>query len=68
MAKFKEGDRVVLPANVEEGWPEERGTVQGAELNGTLCVVLDALYRESEADDLLREVLAEDVVLEKEVA
>lgn len=59
MNKFREGQRVILPANVEEGWPEERGTVLGGD-DGVYVVRVD-VYGSAEDPDGLREVSEEDM-------
>ena len=57
MARFKKGQRVVLPANAEEGWKEERGEFVGYEKGNGMCIVsVDQKYRALRADDGLREV------------
>ena len=60
--KFKVGDKVLLPANKKEGWPEQKGKV--IEFSGKyLNVKLDDEYLEDEDDDGIREVTVKDVVL-----
>lgn len=54
MAKFKEGDRVILLANKEEGWPREEGVVLDDE-NGSCVVEVDRKYRDGPSDDGLRD-------------
>lgn len=53
---LKEGQRVKLLANEEEGWEEEFGTVDEYEGNGLYCVTVDKKYR-TKGDDGLREVM-----------
>lgn len=59
-----EGRRVILPANSEEGWEEERGVLLG--LSGKSCVMveLDEKYAQGPHDDRLREVADKDVEFE----
>lgn len=63
---FVVGDRVILPANEEEGWTEERGTVialndqysasDPRSINNHMIVVeIDEKYREEDDFDGLRE-------------
>lgn len=60
--KFKQGDKVRLIPNHDEGWVEEFGTVlQGETSNGVVTVELDGDYRNSESDDGLREVTPEQL-------
>ena len=59
-----EGKRVILKANKEEGWPEERGTittVQGRK--GMLIVKIDDKYIKGN-DDGIREIHQDDVLKE----
>lgn len=64
---FKVGDRVILPANAEEGWPEERGEVievqDQAQWPGMLVVGVDEEYlgNDGDDDDGIREVHENDV-------
>jgi hypothetical protein len=66
--KFKVGDRVILPANLEEGWSEERGKIIGDDNidNDVVMVEIDRRFRTSELDDGLREVYIKYVNLQKE--
>jgi len=59
MATFKEGQRVKLLANKEEGWPAEKGVVLEDYGDGTYVVEVDARYR-SEDDDGLRDGVGEE--------
>jgi hypothetical protein len=52
----KEGDKVRLLANEEEGWKEEMGTILGID-SGCVVVQLD----EFDDDDGIREVTEEQV-------
>ena len=58
MNEFKEGDRVVLEANEEEGWPEEHGVFLDYEDDypGMCMVSVDKKYRAGRGDDGLREI------------
>jgi hypothetical protein len=61
MAKFKEGDKVVLKANLEEGWSEQSGIVSVVEdqikYPGMYLVAVDPEDDpEDEFDDGIREV------------
>jgi ribosomal protein L21E len=59
--QFKEGDRVKIIANEEEGWPEEVGTVLGYSGNDTYVVEVDEEYRDCDYDDGMREPLVDDI-------
>lgn len=52
---FVVGERVCLPADADEEWVEEFGTVEVVEENGMYVVVVDEKYREKN-DDGIREV------------
>lgn len=55
--KWRVGDRVVIPANPKEGWPEERGVLEGID-GDCFMVRLDPVYRrdgDDYDDDGLRE-------------
>jgi hypothetical protein len=58
LSKFKEGQKVILLANEEEGWPEETGTVSAVEPKDMYVVDLDQKYIVDEDDDGVREVHA----------
>lgn len=64
-AMFAEGTRVVLQANPDEGWPEQRGTYDGPSGPMTHVVTVDRKYRTSRRDDGLREVTADQLSREK---
>lgn len=55
MAKFKEGDRVILKANKKEGWPREAGVVLEDYGNGACMVEVDEKYRDEGDHDGLRD-------------
>jgi hypothetical protein len=58
MKTFKEGDKVWLPANKEEGWVDEIGTVidvQKKKKEIIYGIQLDAKYYNSKIDDGIRE-------------
>jgi hypothetical protein len=63
------GKRVILLANEEEGWPEERGVVDGySEDKSMVIITVDKKYRDEDDADGLREVIVEmveKVILEK---
>ena len=62
--KFKENDRVILPANKEEGWVEERGIVidiPSREYPHMYGVQIDDIYKVDEFDDGIREVHGDDI-------
>ena len=65
MKKFTAGQKVILKANADEGWPEETGKFVGYEDKGgfpDMCVVMvDDAYRRSPTDDGLREILLEGI-------
>ena len=61
MASFRPGDRVILAADPEEGWPEERGEVQGKSGKTTWIVQVDEEFRQDGFDDGLREVTADQM-------
>jgi hypothetical protein len=60
--KFKKGQRVRLKADPVEGFPEEVGTVDGPDGNGTYVVTVDSQYRIGKFDDGLREVTPDQMV------
>ena len=62
MAKFKEGDRIKLKANVKEGWKEEFGIVDGYSGGSCYVVTIDRMYRCDELDDGIREVTTNQMV------
>lgn len=56
--RFNKGQRVTLPANRKEGWPEERGFIEEVEAaphEGMYIVRVDEKFR-SRGDDGIREV------------
>jgi hypothetical protein len=55
MAKFKPGQRVILPADESEGWKREAGKVIEC-TRMTVLVQLDRRYYEPLYDDGLREL------------
>lgn len=57
---MKKGDKVLLPANEKEGWPEEKGTVVEVSDN-VITVQVDKKYIVEDDDDGLRECLLGDV-------
>lgn len=59
--KFKIGDRVILPANEEEGWLEERGEVIEVENKDMYIVQIDNVYLRDSEDDGIREVHISDI-------
>ena len=64
--KFKEGDRVILPANAEEGWVKERGVVLGVDMRSeTIIVELDKDCWHDDDVDGLREMGFDGAELEK---
>lgn len=67
MKTFKPGDRVILLANEEEGWSEERGEFLEYELGypGMCAVSVDRKYRSHRGDDGLREIEVQYIKLEK---
>jgi hypothetical protein len=52
---WKDGDRVLLPANPTEDWPEEHGVLEGID-GDCFLIRLDKKYRTDRYDDGLREV------------
>lgn len=62
---IKSGDHITLKADEDEGWPEQRGIVEGVdELSWGTCVTvrLDAEFREDSRDDGLREVTLDQLL------
>jgi len=59
--KFKEGQRVKLLADAEEGWPEEIARIIEYEGNDLYCVRVESEYLDGPDDDGLREVLIENM-------
>ena len=57
---MKKGDKVLLPANEKEGWPEEKGTVVEVS-DKVVTVQVDKEYIKEDDDDGLRECLPGDV-------
>jgi len=57
--KFKVGQKVVLPANPAEGWPEERGVIEGPSGPSTWVVRMEPDF--AAGDDRLREVATTDI-------
>lgn len=58
------GCRIVIAASEEEGWGEERGELMSdQQVNGTIVVLVDEIYR-TEGDDGLRELATELAALE----
>lgn len=53
--RYHEGQRVILKANEEEGWPEERGVIDGPSGRKMWVVTVDKKFREP-GDDGLREI------------
>lgn len=64
MKKFREGQRVILKADPDEGWPEQRGVVDGPSGKTTYIITVDKKYREDKYDDGLRECYYEDLEAE----
>lgn len=62
--KFKEGDRVLLPTNEDEGWTEQRGVVLEA-TDTYIMVLIDEEYREPDDVDGLSELDPDDAELEQ---
>ena len=62
---FGEGQRVILLANEEEGWPEERGIVVEYEGDDTYIVAVDDKYRDGPGDDGIREIMVEFLAAEE---
>jgi hypothetical protein len=60
--KYKVGDRVVLPANEEEGWVEQTGTVSAVE--GKNMYLVDVTPEDVD-DDGIREVHASGLVKDR---
>ena len=61
MAKFKEKEKVILKANVEEGWPEELGVIVEVEdqdnYPGMYVVqIIETPLKMEESDDGIREI------------
>jgi hypothetical protein len=54
-SKIDEGKRVVLKANDDEGWPEQRGVLIEVCKHGMLMIQVDAQYATEKGDDGLRE-------------
>lgn len=64
--KFKENDRVILPANEDE--PEQKGYVMEVEGRDMYIVSIDDEYIDQEAgDDGIREVHADDMKLDTSI-
>ena len=63
--EFREGERVILREDPEEGWPEESGVVEGRSGTTTWIVRVDKEHLLDTWDDGLREV-PEDMI-EREV-
>jgi len=62
MAKFKEGDRIKLKANVKEGWNEEFAVVDGYSGRSCYVVTVDKKHRQDTLDDGIREVTTNQMV------
>lgn len=60
MNKFVIGQRVILPANPEEEWPEERGVVIGVQAITTYVYMVQV----PDGVDGLREVSEDDMLAE----
>lgn len=60
---FKKGQRVLLLANAEEGWPEEVGTVLGADGNDSYLIELDLEFIDYLDDDGIRSVTTDQMRL-----
>ena len=59
-ATLKPGARVWMPADADEGWDEERGTLLAVDYKKYVVTVeLDEEYRDGANDDGLRETGAE---------
>jgi hypothetical protein len=58
------GARVTLKANLEEGWPEEKGCLISVHLKSyTAIVKLDSCYYEHDlSDDGIREITLDQIV------
>ena len=66
---FKKGQRVILKADKEEGWSEERGVIDGKSGRTTWIVRVDLAYimpslPDDMFDDGLREVTADQMELD----
>ena len=59
---FLEGQRVILPANKEEDWPEEQGVIVEYEGDEMYIVEVDRKYLMDDEDDGIREVHADAIV------
>ena len=67
MIPFKEGQRVCLPADTEEGWDRECGEVLGVSPStGTMVVQLDREFLCGPGDDGLHEMLFEHAQLDEQ--
>lgn len=69
--KFKRGQRVILPANEEEGWEREEGTITDVNSKDMYIVQLDDKYiwwkspnDPEDRDDGIREVHADNIEAE----
>jgi len=62
------GKRVLLGSNEREGWPEEWARIVAYQpKNDVYTVRVERSYRDGPMDDGLREVTAEQMLLEEEV-
>ena len=57
------GKEVVLAANEEEGWAEERGTLIEVEPKGMLIIRIEDEFLQDDGDDGIREVHEDYVTL-----
>lgn len=58
--RFKDGDRVRIKANLEEGWEEQLATVDGCNGKGVYIVTIDKPWDQDDHDGL-REVYEDDL-------
>ena len=65
--KFKKHNKVILKANIEEGWPEEKGVVievqNQNEYPGMYIVqIIETPFKMEESDDGIREVHEDNLI------
>ncbi len=56
---FKVGDRVFMPADRDEGWDAETGTIVDVQPKGIVTIMLDPEFWADQYDDGIRETGAE---------
>lgn len=61
---FHTGQRVVMPKDETDGWPEVRGVVLEGGTKSTFIVELDPRHKHDQYDDLIREVSCDGMVSE----